>query len=92
MPAPTQKAVEDAYDAFATEDGLDVQGAIKIAKELQMLQDACSPTERMQTVRAAFKEIDMKGNQTGKLSKKQCVELVGAVHMFGSRLVGGIVY
>ena len=92
MPAPAQKAVEDAYDAFATEDGIDVQGAIKVAKELQMLQDACSPAERMQTVRAAFRELDMKGNRTGRLTKKQCVQLIAAVHMFGSRLVGGIVY
>ena len=92
MPSPKQNAVDDAYDAFAAEDGIDVQGAIKVAKQLQMLKDACSPTERMQAVRAAFNELDMKGNQTGKLSKKQCFELVSAVHTFGSRLVGGIVY
>ena len=90
----TDKAsIEAAYDNHASAElGLDMAAAQKVGKELDLLRETCSGIERMQAVRDAFRELDSKGNATGRLTKEQTVAMVRKIIENSSRLVGGIMY
>jgi hypothetical protein len=63
-----------------------------VAKDLELLNETSSAIQRQQAVRQAFQEMDGKGSRTGRMTKQQCVALVGLIIQFSSRLVGGVAY
>jgi len=81
---PSRAAIEEAFMQQAAQDGtVDLPGAFRVVRGLKM--DVVTDQ-----VRQAFRETDRL--KSGKLDKKQCVEMVGSIHRWASRVVGGIVY